>query len=218
MESARTSSCTRRRPDRDHLRPAAAVASGRRGPGDKCRARRHRGGSGMRIAVPPEAVDSWNGRGSPCGARRAASSATARAFPTGRSRASTRRGSSISTARSSCSTTTNGRSSTTAGAHRDRTRDLWNHEAMQAGSVHALADDYLDFRATAKSAIGLLRGMRPQPRRRGGAAIPARPGGTRPSTTSRRFAFQSRRTSRTRQGSAWGRSCAVSRPWRLRLR
>ena len=35
----------------------------------------------------------------------------------------------------------------------------WNHEAMQAGSVHALADDDWIFPSYRESAIGLLRGM-----------------------------------------------------------
>jgi len=37
----------------------------------------------------------------------------------------------------------------------------WNHEAMQAGSVHALADDDWIFPSYRESAIGLLRGMPP---------------------------------------------------------
>src|SRR5262245_26975215 len=36
---------------------------------------------------------------------------------------------------------------------------FWNHEAMQAGSVHALADDDWIFPSYRESAIGLLRGM-----------------------------------------------------------
>src|SRR5438034_10076803 len=36
---------------------------------------------------------------------------------------------------------------------------FWNHEAMQAGSVHALSDDDWIFPSYRKSAIGLLRGM-----------------------------------------------------------
>src|SRR5438874_10765512 len=35
----------------------------------------------------------------------------------------------------------------------------WNHEAMQAGAVHALADDDWIFPSYRESAIGLLRGM-----------------------------------------------------------
>ncbi len=38
---------------------------------------------------------------------------------------------------------------------------FWNHEAMQAGSVHALADDDWIFPSYRESAIGLLRGMPP---------------------------------------------------------
>jgi pyruvate dehydrogenase E1 component alpha subunit len=37
----------------------------------------------------------------------------------------------------------------------------WNHEAMQAGSVHALADEDWIFPSYRESAIGLLRGMPP---------------------------------------------------------
>jgi pyruvate dehydrogenase E1 component alpha subunit len=36
---------------------------------------------------------------------------------------------------------------------------FWNHEAMQAGAVHALADEDWIFPAYRESAIGLLRGM-----------------------------------------------------------
>src|SRR5205085_11617061 len=36
---------------------------------------------------------------------------------------------------------------------------FWNHEAMQAGSMHALADDDWIFPSYRESAIGLLRGM-----------------------------------------------------------
>jgi len=36
---------------------------------------------------------------------------------------------------------------------------FWNHEAMQAGSVHALADDDWIFPSYRESAIGLLRGI-----------------------------------------------------------
>src|SRR6266508_337042 len=36
---------------------------------------------------------------------------------------------------------------------------FWNHEAMQAGSAHALADDDWIFPSYRESAIGLLRGM-----------------------------------------------------------
>jgi pyruvate dehydrogenase E1 component alpha subunit len=38
---------------------------------------------------------------------------------------------------------------------------FWNHEAMQAGSVHALEDDDWIFPSYRESAIGLLRGMPP---------------------------------------------------------
>ena len=38
---------------------------------------------------------------------------------------------------------------------------FWNHEAMQAGSVHALCDDDWIFPSYRESAIGLLRGMPP---------------------------------------------------------
>jgi pyruvate dehydrogenase E1 component alpha subunit len=38
---------------------------------------------------------------------------------------------------------------------------FWNHEAMQAGAVHALADDDWIFPSYRESAIGLLRGMPP---------------------------------------------------------
>ena len=38
---------------------------------------------------------------------------------------------------------------------------FWNHEAMQAGSVYALADDDWIFPSYRESAIGLLRGMPP---------------------------------------------------------
>ena len=38
---------------------------------------------------------------------------------------------------------------------------FWNHEAMQAGAVHALDDDDWIFPAYRESAIGLLRGMPP---------------------------------------------------------
>jgi pyruvate dehydrogenase E1 component alpha subunit len=38
---------------------------------------------------------------------------------------------------------------------------FWNHEAMQAGSVHALTDDDWIFPSYRESAIGLLRGMPP---------------------------------------------------------
>ncbi len=38
---------------------------------------------------------------------------------------------------------------------------FWNHEAMQAGAVHALEDDDWIFPAYRESAIGLLRGMPP---------------------------------------------------------
>jgi pyruvate dehydrogenase E1 component alpha subunit len=38
---------------------------------------------------------------------------------------------------------------------------FWNHEAMQAGSVYALADDDWIFPSYRESAIGLLRGMAP---------------------------------------------------------
>src|SRR5213595_3161310 len=38
---------------------------------------------------------------------------------------------------------------------------FWNHEAMQAGSMHALADDDWIFPSYRESAIGLLRGMPP---------------------------------------------------------
>ena len=37
----------------------------------------------------------------------------------------------------------------------------WNHEAMQAGAVHALDDDDWIFPSYRESAIGLLRGMPP---------------------------------------------------------
>ena len=36
---------------------------------------------------------------------------------------------------------------------------FWNHEAMQAGSVHALADEDWIFPSYRESAIGLLRGL-----------------------------------------------------------
>src|ERR687886_531084 len=39
---------------------------------------------------------------------------------------------------------------------------FWNHEAMQAGAVHALEDDDWIFPSYRESAIGLLRGMPPQ--------------------------------------------------------
>jgi pyruvate dehydrogenase E1 component alpha subunit len=39
---------------------------------------------------------------------------------------------------------------------------FWNHEAIQAGSVFALADDDWIFPSYRESAIGLLRGMAPQ--------------------------------------------------------
>src|ERR687883_127060 len=38
---------------------------------------------------------------------------------------------------------------------------FWNHEAMQAGAVHALSDDDWIFPSYRESAIGLLRGMSP---------------------------------------------------------
>jgi pyruvate dehydrogenase E1 component alpha subunit len=38
---------------------------------------------------------------------------------------------------------------------------FWNHEAIQAGSVHALSDDDWIFPSYRESAIGLLRGMPP---------------------------------------------------------
>ena len=38
---------------------------------------------------------------------------------------------------------------------------FWNHEAMQAGVVHALDDDDWIFPSYRESAIGLLRGMAP---------------------------------------------------------
>src|ERR671938_572974 len=38
---------------------------------------------------------------------------------------------------------------------------FWNHEAMQAGAVHALSDDDWIFPSYRESAIGLLRGMPP---------------------------------------------------------
>ena len=38
---------------------------------------------------------------------------------------------------------------------------FWNHEAIQAGSVHALADEDWIFPSYRESAIGLLRGMSP---------------------------------------------------------
>jgi pyruvate dehydrogenase E1 component alpha subunit len=38
---------------------------------------------------------------------------------------------------------------------------FWNHEAMQAGAVHALGDDDWIFPSYRESAIGLLRGMPP---------------------------------------------------------
>jgi pyruvate dehydrogenase E1 component alpha subunit len=38
---------------------------------------------------------------------------------------------------------------------------FWNHEAMQAGACHALADEDWIFPSYRESAIGLLRGMRP---------------------------------------------------------
>src|SRR5919197_5446997 len=38
---------------------------------------------------------------------------------------------------------------------------FWGHEAMQAGSVHALEDDDWIFPSYRESAIGLLRGMSP---------------------------------------------------------
>src|SRR3954453_9856926 len=38
---------------------------------------------------------------------------------------------------------------------------FWNHEAIQAGSVHALADEDWIFPSYRESAIGLLRGMPP---------------------------------------------------------
>ena len=38
---------------------------------------------------------------------------------------------------------------------------FWNHEAMQAGAVHALADEDWIFPSYRESAIGLLRGMPP---------------------------------------------------------
>jgi pyruvate dehydrogenase E1 component alpha subunit len=39
---------------------------------------------------------------------------------------------------------------------------FWNHEAMQAGSVHALEDEDWIFPSYRESAIGLLRGMPPE--------------------------------------------------------
>jgi pyruvate dehydrogenase E1 component alpha subunit len=39
---------------------------------------------------------------------------------------------------------------------------FWNHEAMQAGAVHALADEDWVFPSYRESAIGLLRGMPPE--------------------------------------------------------
>ena len=38
---------------------------------------------------------------------------------------------------------------------------FWNHEAMQAGAAHALADEDWIFPSYRESAIGLLRGMPP---------------------------------------------------------
>src|SRR5947199_9015694 len=38
---------------------------------------------------------------------------------------------------------------------------FWNHEAIQAGAVHALADDDWIFPSYRESAIGLLRGLPP---------------------------------------------------------
>jgi pyruvate dehydrogenase E1 component subunit alpha len=39
---------------------------------------------------------------------------------------------------------------------------FWNHEAMQAGAVHALSDDDWIFPSYRESAVGLLRGMPPE--------------------------------------------------------
>ena len=50
---------------------------------------------------------------------------------------------------------------------------FWNHEAMQAGSVHALSDEDWIFPSYRESAIGLLRGMP----RGDGAVVVARPSG-----------------------------------------
>ena len=82
---------------------------------------------------------------------------------------------------------------------------FWNHEAMQAGSVFALEDRDWIFPSYRESAIGLLRGMPavddPQlvARASDGLVEPAR------STTSRRSAFRSGRTSRTRSATRGAR-------------
>ncbi len=83
---------------------------------------------------------------------------------------------------------------------------FWNHEAMQAGSAHALARRGLDLPELPR--VGDRAAARDSRRRRcsaGGAAIPPA-GGTRPSTTSRRSACRSRRRCRTPPGSRGARS------------
>ena len=83
---------------------------------------------------------------------------------------------------------------------------FWNHEAMQAGSVHALDDEDWIFPSYRESAIGLLRGMPPSTV----LQLVARPsrGLVEPGRLQRRArsACRSRRTCRTRPGSRGGRS------------
>ena len=82
---------------------------------------------------------------------------------------------------------------------------FWNHEAMQAGAVHALEDGDWIFPSYRESAIGLLRGMPAATVLHWWRGHPPA-GGTRPTTTSPPSACRSRRRCRMRPASRGARS------------
>ena len=115
-----------------------------------------------RSASCAERVDfGRDGPGCPCRARAAARDRRRRGTsPTARSKGSTRTTSSSSTASLVLLRTYDERSVVYHRQGRIGTYAIfWNHEAMQAGSVHALSDADWIFPSYRESAIGLLRGM-----------------------------------------------------------
>ena len=93
---------------------------------------------------------------------------------------------------------------------------FWNHEAMQAGSVHALEREDWIFPSYRESAIGLLRGMP----RVDGALVVARPSGrlVEPGRLQRRLDLRADRDARAARGRARVGQEAARRARRARSR
>ena len=93
---------------------------------------------------------------------------------------------------------------------------FWDHEAMQAGSVHALEDEDWIFPSYRESAIGLLRGMPAATVLSWWRGHPGRL--VEPGRLQRRLDLRPdrRRTCRTRPGSRGGRGCRARAPARSR--